>query len=39
MAVGALWSVTLDCADPAPLAAFWAAVLDGTVADTSDMGT
>lgn len=36
MAVGKLWSVTLDCADPAPLAAFWAAMLDGTVAHTSD---
>lgn len=36
MAVGTLWSVTLDCAEPGPLAQFWAAMLDGTVAFESD---
>lgn len=36
MAVGKLWSVTLDCADPTPLAQFWASMLDGTVAFESD---
>lgn len=36
MAVGTLWSVTLDCDDPPKLAAFWAAMLDGKVAYTSD---
>lgn len=36
MAIGRLWSVTLDCADPVQLAAFWAAALDGTVAYSSD---
>ncbi|MGI8677175.1 MAG: VOC family protein [Jatrophihabitans sp.] len=36
MAVGKLWSVTLDCADPKPLADFWAAMLGGKVAYTSD---
>lgn len=36
MAVGKLWSVTLDCADPAPLARFWAAMLGGSVAHESD---
>lgn len=36
MAIGKLWSVTLDCADPEALAAFWAAALDGKVAYRSD---
>jgi catechol 2,3-dioxygenase-like lactoylglutathione lyase family enzyme len=36
MAIGKLWSVTLDCADPKPLADFWAAALDGKVAYSSD---
>lgn len=36
MAVGTLWSVTLDCADPEALGSFWAAMLDGEVAYTSD---
>lgn len=31
MAVGTLWSVTLDCDDPETLGAFWAAMLDGEV--------
>jgi hypothetical protein len=31
MTVGRLWSVTLDCDDPAREADFWAAMLDGTV--------
>lgn len=35
MAIGTLWSVTLDCADPQRLAQFWAAALEGTVAYTS----
>ena len=36
MTVGQLWAVTLDCADPVPLAGFWAAVLGGTVTPFSD---
>jgi hypothetical protein len=32
MAIGTLWSVTLDCADPQALGQFWAQALDGTVA-------
>lgn len=36
MAVGKIWSITLDCAEPLPLAEFWAAMLDGTIAHTSD---
>jgi hypothetical protein len=32
MAIGTLWSVTLDCATPQELARFWAEALDGTVA-------
>ena len=36
MTVGRLWAVTLDCADPAPLADFWAAVLGGTATPFSD---
>ena len=36
MALGTLWSITLDCADPQPLADFWAAALDGKVAYSSD---
>lgn len=31
-----LGSIALDCADPAPLASFWADLLDGEVAFTSD---
>jgi hypothetical protein len=36
MAIGKLWSVTLDCADARQLAQFWAQVLDGKVAYASD---
>lgn len=36
MAIGKLWSVTLDCAEPQPLADFWAKALDGSVAYTSE---
>jgi hypothetical protein len=36
MAIGKLWSVTLDCDDPQKLADFWAKALDGKVAHTSD---
>jgi hypothetical protein len=36
MTVGKLWSVTLDCDDPARLGTFWAEMLGGTVAYTSD---
>lgn len=36
MAIGKIWSVTLDCADPGELAAFWATALDGKVAYTSE---
>jgi hypothetical protein len=36
MAIGRLWSVTLDCAEPQALARFWAAALDGEVAYTSE---
>lgn len=36
MGVGKLWSVTLDCADPEPLAEFWSAALDGKVAYRSE---
>src|SRR5436305_13767308 len=36
MAIGKLWSVTLDCADAQELADFWAEALDGKVAYTSD---
>ena len=36
MTVGKLWSVTLDCAEPGPLAAFWAAVLGGKEAYSSE---
>jgi predicted enzyme related to lactoylglutathione lyase len=36
MAVGTLWSVTLDCDDAQRLAQFWAAMLDGKVAYSSD---
>lgn len=36
VAVGKLWSVTLDCAEPKPLADFWAAMLGGHIAHTSD---
>jgi hypothetical protein len=34
MAVARLAMATLDCADPQPLAEFWAALLDGTVVAT-----
>lgn len=37
MAVARLASVALDCADPLPLARFWAALLGGEIAATSDM--
>jgi hypothetical protein len=36
MTVGTLWSVTLDCSEPRALATFWAEMLGGTVAHTSD---
>jgi hypothetical protein len=36
MAIGRLWSVTLDCADAPALADFWARALDGDVAYSSD---
>ena len=36
MAVGKLWSITLDCARADELAAFWAAMLGGEIAYTSD---
>lgn len=36
MTVGKLWSVTLDCDDPARLGEFWAQMLGGTVAYTSE---
>lgn len=36
MGVGTLWSVTLDCADPEPLAEFWSAALDGRIAHRSE---
>ena len=36
MAVGQLRTVVVDCADPAPLAAFWAAVLGASVAHAGD---
>jgi hypothetical protein len=36
MAIGRLWSITLDCADPQQLADFWAKALDGTIAHSSD---
>jgi catechol 2,3-dioxygenase-like lactoylglutathione lyase family enzyme len=36
MAIGKLWSVTLDCADPQALADFWTKAVDGKVAYTSD---
>jgi catechol 2,3-dioxygenase-like lactoylglutathione lyase family enzyme len=35
-AVGTLWAVTLDCAEPEPLAEFWSAALGGTIAHRSD---
>jgi glyoxalase superfamily protein len=35
-AVGRLWSVTLDCDDPAELGRFWAEMLGGTVAYSSE---
>jgi hypothetical protein len=31
-----LGSIALDCSEPGPLASFWAALLDGEVAFTSD---
>lgn len=36
MAIARLGSISLDCADPAELGAFWAGLLDGEVAFTSD---
>jgi hypothetical protein len=36
MALGKLWSVTLDCADAKQLSQFWAAALDGTIAYESE---
>jgi hypothetical protein len=36
MAVARLGSIALDCADPTSLGAFWAALLGGEVAFTSD---
>jgi len=36
VAVGQLRTVVVDCADPAPLAAFWAAVLGAEVAHAGD---
>ena len=36
MAIGKLWSVTLDCSDAQRLAQFWAQALDGKVAYESD---
>lgn len=36
MAVARLALTALDCADPAPLAEFWAALLDGTVIIQND---
>jgi hypothetical protein len=36
MGIGTLWSVTLDCADPEPLAEFWQAALDGEIAYRSE---
>jgi hypothetical protein len=36
MTVGTLWSVTFDCDDAGKLAAFWADVLGGKIAHTSD---
>ncbi|HXZ83347.1 MAG TPA: VOC family protein [Acidimicrobiales bacterium] len=36
MAVARLGSVSLDCTDPGPLGEFWAALLGGEVAYTSD---
>jgi catechol 2,3-dioxygenase-like lactoylglutathione lyase family enzyme len=36
MALGTIWSVTLDCDDPQALGRFWAAALGGTVAHESD---
>jgi hypothetical protein len=36
MAVARLGSIALDCADPIPLGAFWAQLLGGEVAFTSD---
>jgi hypothetical protein len=35
VAIGKLWSITLDCADPQELARFWAAALDGKIAHES----
>jgi catechol 2,3-dioxygenase-like lactoylglutathione lyase family enzyme len=36
VALGKLWSVTLDCADAQALADFWAKALGGKIAYTSD---
>jgi hypothetical protein len=36
MAIGRLWSITLDCADAKALAEFWRAALDGKIAYESE---
>jgi glyoxalase superfamily protein len=36
VALARLGLITLDCADPVPLAAFWAALLDGAATPISD---
>jgi hypothetical protein len=36
MAVGRIWSVTLDCDDPTKEAEFWAAMLGGTISYSSE---
>ena len=36
MAIGKLWSITLDCSDAKQLAEFWRAALDGKIAYESD---
>jgi glyoxalase superfamily protein len=36
MAVARLAMISLDCADPAPLARFWADLLDGTIVAVTD---
>jgi hypothetical protein len=36
MATARLGSISLDCADPAPMADFWAGLLGGDIAFTSE---
>jgi len=36
MAVARIGSISLDCSDPEPLASFWASLLGGEIAFTSD---